>query len=314
VPVGEVAEGGRRGSGMRMLTYARDIHDPVKMHSRLEGHVVDIYKWLFGARGKDAIKDLAGDTSGLLAPYIDEIAKTKRAMIAIGVEEDAPATAIASRLGGFPWWPAAKPYPRDAKGHPLFLLVQINFAETPPLDPFPRSGLLQIFIAADDLYGCDVENQRNSEGFACVYHEELGARALDEFSFVRVAKDTGYLPFEDPLAARALSFALDAMPVDASDYRFEKLLPEIAADEALTEAYWDYNEKPALRLGGYPTFTQTDPRSYPTGADFGDFTLLTVDTITGLMWGDSGVAQFFMHEGDLKRHDFSKVVYNWDCC
>jgi uncharacterized protein YwqG len=32
------------------------------------------------------------------------------------------------------------------------------------------------------------------------------------------------------------------------------------------------------------------------------------------MWGDSGVAQFFMHEDDLRRRDFSKVRYNWDCC
>lgn len=276
--------------------------------------MVDIYKWLFGERGKAAIEDLTEDASGLLAPFFDEIAKTERDMIAIGVEEHAPELALGSRMGGTPWWPAGEPYPRDAKGNPLFLLVQINFADVPALAPFPRDGLLQIFIAADDLYGCDVDNPGRSEGFSCVYHTDLTRRALDDFSFLNAEKDRGYLPLQEPLRARALSFEVGRMPVDCTDYRFDKLLPEIAADETLHEAYCDFVAPPALRLGGYPTFTQTDPRSWPTGADFGDFTLLTVDTTDGIMWGDSGVAQFFMHEEDLKRRDFSKVVYNWDCC
>jgi uncharacterized protein YwqG len=38
-----------------------------------------------------------------------------------------------------------------------------------------------------------------------------------------------------------------------------------------------------------------------------------VDTTDGVMWGDSGVAQFLMQEDDLRRLDFSKVHYNWDC-
>lgn len=276
--------------------------------------MVDIYKWLFGARGKAAISDLAEDSSGLLAPFLEEIAKTEQPMIAITVEEGAPVSAFASRMGGTPWWPAGDPYPRDAKGNPLFLLVQIDFSEAPTLDPLPQTGLLQVFIAADDLYGCDVENPSRSEGFACVYHTDLERRVLEDFSFLNLEPDRGFLPLDEPLRARALSFALDAMPVDCSDYRFEKILTEIAADEALHEAYCDFVQPPALRLGGYPTFTQTDPRAYASGRSFGDFTLLTVDTTDGIMWGDSGVAQFFMHEADLKRRDFSKVVYNWDCC
>lgn len=33
-----------------------------------------------------------------------------------------------------------------------------------------------------------------------------------------------------------------------------------------------------------------------------------------LMWGDSGVANFFITEEDLKNHRFENVNYNWDCC
>ncbi|WP_155392911.1 DUF1963 domain-containing protein, partial [Clostridium sporogenes] len=33
-----------------------------------------------------------------------------------------------------------------------------------------------------------------------------------------------------------------------------------------------------------------------------------------LMFGDAGVANFFINEEDLKKLDFTKVLYNWDCC
>ena len=32
------------------------------------------------------------------------------------------------------------------------------------------------------------------------------------------------------------------------------------------------------------------------------------------MWGDSGVANFFIDSEDLEKRDFSKVFYTWDCC
>lgn len=275
--------------------------------------MVDIYKWLFGERGKEAMNEMRDDTtSDVLAPFLNQIARTERPMIGIGIRNVPPSIRTSSQIGGLPWWPAVRPYPRDSKGNPLFLLVQINFAETPALEPFPRSGLLQVFIAADDLYGCNVDNPDKPDGFACIYHEKTDGRALEDFSFLEYER--GYLPMEEPLIARQLEFELGSMAVDFSDYRFEKLLPGLAEDDAMRDAYFARVSPPALRLGGYPTFTQTDPRYWPAGANFGDFTLLTVDTTDGIMWGDSGVAQFFMHEDDLKRRDFSKVVYNWDCC
>jgi uncharacterized protein YwqG len=106
--------------------------------------------------------------------------------------------------------------------------------------------------------------------------------------------------------------------VDITDYRFERLLPAIAADEDLLEAFADWTSEEAavaaIRLGGYATFTQEDPRTYAHFSGMGDTTLLTIDSTTGVMWGDAGAAQFLMHEEDLRRRDFSRVVYSWDCC
>jgi uncharacterized protein YwqG len=41
---------------------------------------------------------------------------------------------------------------------------------------------------------------------------------------------------------------------------------------------------------------------------------MDTDDEVGIMWGDSGVANFFIIEEDLKNKDFSRVLYNWDCC
>ena len=41
---------------------------------------------------------------------------------------------------------------------------------------------------------------------------------------------------------------------------------------------------------------------------------MDTDDDAEIMWGDSGVANFFIQEKDLAAEDFSDVLYNWDCC
>ena len=76
---------------------------------------------------------------------------------------------------------------------------------------------------------------------------------------------------------------------------------------------------PFHQLGGYPYFTQNDPREEnPEYKDF-DTLLFQLDSdFSGkkdlVLWGDSGIANFFINREALKRRDFSQVLYNWDCC
>jgi uncharacterized protein YwqG len=70
------------------------------------------------------------------------------------------------------------------------------------------------------------------------------------------------------------------------------------------------------KIGGYPYFTQYDPRAYTRYSDC-DFNLLfqmDTDWPENIMWGDAGVGNFFIREEDLRNCDFSHVLYNWDCC
>lgn len=290
--------------------------------------MTDIYKWLFGKRGKDAMTDVASVSTlslpDVLAPYADAIRATELPILAAEYLAEPPGSRTASQLGGLPWWPKDMPYPVSPSGAPLFLLAQIDLAELPPFEPLPRHGLLQFFIANDDLYGCNLDNLLEAKGFRCVLHEDTRGPQLTDFAGLeRAWADQQMLPLDAPLEARALRFMPARMPVDTSDYRFDRLLPEIAADETLTEAYFEWKtaelDIPAIRIGGYPTFTQDDPRTwrdhekYGHHAAIGDFTLLTVDTTDGIMWGDSGAAQFLAHASDIAAGDVSKVVYNWDC-
>lgn len=279
--------------------------------------MTDIYKWLFGGRGREAVRNPLPLMPEALQAHAVAIAATAEPFVGASVLEGPPPSPTGSQLGGRPWWPKGLAFPTGADGEPLYLLAQINFAEMPALEPFPRRGLLQLFIAADDLYGLDLDDPGRASGFRCIFHETTTGPA-DTKSPPRKLRAFGHLPLVTPLAARALTFERGQMVVDLSDYRFGRLLPEIAEDEDLVEAYADWTSgaaaAPAIRLGGYPSFTQSDPREDAALAGIGDTNLLTVDTTTGIMWGDSGVAQFFIVARDLERRDFSRVAYNWDCC
>ena len=68
------------------------------------------------------------------------------------------------------------------------------------------------------------------------------------------------------------------------------------------------------KIGGFPDFTQSDIR------EVGDYEilLLQIDSVgtekNEIMWGDCGIANFFIREKDLKELNFDRAIYNWDCC
>ena len=106
--------------------------------------------------------------------------------------------------------------------------------------------------------------------------------------------------------------------IDLNDFEFSKKITDaFAQDDIFVDEYCETFSGSGHRLGGYPFFTQTDPREYNEFIQ--DYVLLLqidTDNVDGkdIMWGDSGVGNFFIHPDDLRKRDFSKVLYNWDCC
>lgn len=192
-----------------------------------------------------------------------------------------------SKLGGYYYW-------TDEKGPEGFqFLAQINFAELPENDIFPKTGLLQFFCKDDDSYGLFDED---SNSHLVIYHKDITKG-------YKVRKDFEYSPIEKE--DLGMKFELTEEYLSNSDYRFD-------TDIELTDEMYEAFDGSGCKLLGYPTFTQFDPREEGSPYDTLLFQLDTVDDI--MMWGDCGVANFFINSKNLKKLDFSDVLYNWDCC
>lgn len=245
---------------------------------------------------------------------------------------------ISSKFGGYPYWPKGREYPVSKENETkLVLLAQINFSELPHLEDFPEKGILQFFINTDEPYGCDFGNIEQND-WRVIFHEDTNdALTEDELAdmgvktSLNIKADDSYFPFDTEFE---LSFEKKEQFINMHcEGRFEKAVREIARDLKLavpdeTLTAYDIFEESILddfdkkcgaghRIGGYPFFTQFDPRKED---DDYDILLLQIDSQTAtegkkddILWGDMGIANFFITKEDLKKRDFSKVLYNWDC-
>lgn len=246
-----------------------------------------------------------------------------------------------SKLGGVPYMLADFEYPKGKsgvfEGRPLRLLAQLNFEKLPHIENFPKKGILQFFCSDDEedgAYGLNFDSPIVQDGFRIIYHENIIAdesmlmpkESMPEFT------DGGYgFPFKGEFLLEAK--APEKCPVSAVDHHFEKLLLKILGeisgkeykniyeiDDDIFEKLYEQSTCEHTCIGGYPFFTQEDPRGYKE--EIADYDILLFQCASSyednyddeIMWGDMGVANFFISEKDLKNLDFSKVAYNWDCC
>ena len=238
----------------------------------------------------------------------------------------------ASKFGGVPYWNPAESYPKDDKGNKLTLLAQIDLAEIPQLPDFPEKGLLQFFILPDHSYGMDFDDSLSQKGWHVVWQENVDETVTEEavlaldIPCTKTASndDDFYMPLD---TGYQLSFELTETFDGGSSFEFDKSL-EAAAEAIGVEIpkhlhISEYIETDIFEanlcdvnnghwIGGYPCFTQEDPRVIEKYAKH-KILLLQIDTDEGIMWGDGGVGNFFITPEDLRKRDFSKVLYNWDC-
>jgi|GEM_PF-182662 len=277
------------------------------------------------SKGNDAAKEEDSDKEKVikkLQPIIEEFER-KTAMPSLKLthqfKKDIKLTD--SKFGGAPYLPKGFAYPKDKGGNPLKLLAQINFSEFTQIPNFPKEGLLQFFIKPDIEYG--------SDDFRVIFHKNINAEASDYFPKLNEfgPKAAYDFPFEGEFA---LSASIENCPMTLLDYRFDREFLEIykkhtGANDKLNSIYDLYEPESDYiadkliiaghRIGGYPDFAQADPRREATNNY--DTLLLQIDS-TGdgkeeIMWGDVGVANFFISLEKLIALDFSDVFYTWDC-
>lgn len=257
-----------------------------------------------------------------LEKFRKDIEATVKPIIKIATKKENTSLAQ-SKFGGHPYLPKTAELPRGADGKPMKLLAQINFEELPGgLEEFPEKGLLQFFLAAeDDVMGLDFDDQTNQRNFKVVFYEDLlpEEQLVMDFSYPDEGEE--YFPVSNELS---LAFHLEEEAVSVADFRFEQVFMDIDFEEVvkaekdeettLWEIYAETIENTGHKIGGYGFFTQMDPRDGELSGY--DTLLLQIDSEdeAGIMWGDVGVGNFFIKKEDLQNRDFSKVLYNWDCC
>ena len=251
-----------------------------------------------------------------IEPFREKLLETKQPFIRIKTQPTRKMNLWESKVGGQPYMPKGAVWPCAPDGRELFFLAQLNFADMPPIQPFPSKGIIQFFIYDDDLYGMDFDDGENPDTFRVIYHSDPVQDASQLRKDFQLLRDFDELPHH-PDESYPLSFALEEGVLPMTDYRF---YPHFGADffRQFGEKEWDIQEDfgkkvraDGHKVGGYAYFTQDDPRR--TDDPMLLLFQLDSDERADLMWGDMGVGHFFIRAADLEKRDFSKVLYDWDC-
>lgn len=212
-----------------------------------------------------------------------------------------------SKFLGKPYLPKEMEYPKDKENKPMVLWTQINFADVPVLDGYPDQGILQFFVSAEWF---------DMDDYKVVFHNNITEEFQTDFSFL-----TEEMYEESPIySEHKLDFSKEIEYGSSEDFRFDMRFND--------KDYWDFQETltknqteeiekiidgTGHKIGGYAYFTQADIRDCNKDLKQ-DLLLLQIDSDDEIMFGDSGVANFFINPEDLKNKRFEKAWFNWDCC
>ncbi|MCL2807499.1 MAG: YwqG family protein [Coriobacteriia bacterium] len=277
------------------------------------------------ARGQRVIPEL---TAQERAALLEALEGTKLACLRLTTHKR-PTTVFESKFGGAPYLPPGFEYPHNknkmSERLPLKLLCQLNFEQLPPLPGFPHRGLLQFYLAfeeCEDTYGADFDHPTKQQSWCVIYHPNIITDESQLQAPPKFEHADAFFPIEGEFALEADA---DFMSMTSIDYRWESFitnhLDSMPMGEAIKGKY-EVDDLAVLkdeeldfighRIGGYPYFTQVDPRIDKRYREYSTL-LLQIDSEDEIMWGDAGVATFFIKPEALAQGDFSDVLYSWDC-
>ena len=235
-----------------------------------------------------------------------------------------------SKIGGIPYLPADENLPVDEEGNPMKLLAQINCKDLKELKDYPTEGMIQFYLTTNPMW----------EEAVVKYYSQVDYNIKSEVVSERIKEiykeGNTCFPVEGEYG---LEFNEDEESMSRDDDRLMALfcqyytelsgewisMPEDAGDEVyeLFESYCDNSYAGGHKIGGYQSSTQPadyfqyekDALPIDVMADDGEVLLFQMDSELKrtIMWGDLGVAQFFIKRSDLKAKKFENAYFTWDC-
>ena len=266
---------------------------------------------------------------------IEEIKKNNsRECINITIEENDSLNLTDSKFGGLPYISTDSDTPKDSNDNQLALLAQINCSDLPENTLYPKDGLLQFWISRNDDFGLSDKKDYCVKYIKNIEDNITKENILNKYKLLDEENSEEYSPFNKKNTSFTLKFEKGISTITSTDFLFEdialKTIHELFPDENIEDLYDDLERDVFNTLfkafngiehaiGAYPTFTQWDPRN-PEEKDAYGITLLQVESYwnndsnsSGIMWGDSGVANFFINKEKLEHLNFEDVLFNWDC-
>ncbi|MBQ8567925.1 MAG: DUF1963 domain-containing protein [Oscillospiraceae bacterium] len=242
-----------------------------------------------------------------------------------------------SKIGGVPYMPKDFEYPMgkgNYEGMPLQLIAQLNFERLPHIKDFPEKGILQFFGSPNDAdysYGMDYDELTLQNGFRVIYHENI----ITDRSMLLSAEDMPPIesvdfPFDENFTMLLEPVLTECKPT-ANCFEFYSRLLKYCGERCgcqirtikdminngfskdEIDGIFQERRNETTCMGGYPDFTQDDPRFDEKYADC-DILLFQSVSENYIMWGDCGIGSFFIPRDRLKALDFSRVIFTWDCC
>ena len=255
-----------------------------------------------------------------------------------------PISPTQSRVGGPVYLPEGIAYPSDESGQPLLFLVQINFAEMPPLPNFPKSGILQFFARADEELGSFGKNKdQNWRAFhwpetveLSQRHEpismpmiELASALIYKHAYPDPTKSQAFnihekgrrLQFRPSIEDHLPSLIRNHFEIKKIDSKFSKLdeFQYSLIGELLDDIIYDANEKAPIRIGGYPSIPQNPPKfSEKTNLSYEKIlkrdkmharTLLNIDSVGQIQIWDNDSINFLILKENLELQNFENIGY-----
>lgn len=228
--------------------------------------------------------------------------------------EDEP-NILDDKIGGQPYLPIGEELPKDKDGNFMPLLLQVNLKNI-DLDNFPKKGILEIFTDKDVDYPCQ---------YAIRYYEE-GLEYQTDLPTI----DTSHYIIEKSVK---IKLEKDICHMTINDYKFTSIicplvnkiyntnvnnygqLEDFFGDFAWYDKIRDELSNPAITIGGYPDFTQSDPRyDRLQGKEECLFKLDSWTNSNLFNIGDCGILFTLISLEDLKNDNFDNAVVDWDCC
>jgi len=239
--------------------------------------------------------------------------ETEKECYKISLIEGEPSI-LDDKIGGKPYLPVGEEYPKDKDGNPLALLLQVNLNKI-ELSGYPRKGILEIFTDKNVEWPCQYVVKYFEEGLE--YQNDLPDIDLKYYIVkksykIALTKTVCYMAINDYRFIKTMCKIVNEIyNVNVNNYReLDDYFGTFPWYDKIRDGY----ENHGITLGGYPDFTQNDPRyDMKENRDECLFKLDSWMDYNTFDIGDAGILFALISQKDIEECNFDKAIIDWDC-